>query len=352
MKPFALKLIFCYSLPVAKICRFLQRTPAAPRHAKNLFTARRSGFFFSMIKTGTGAGRFINPLTDVGFKRIFGQEDTKDLLSDFLNSLFDTKEGERITVESYIDKEQIPDDTESGRVIIFDVYCRTEDGRRFIVEMQNGRSENFRDRCLFYATRALGSKGVKGDEWNYALEPLCLIALMNFDAKFAGDRFMSCYSVRGDERGDLLSDKLRFVFLQLTKFKKRSPEECATNFERWIYLLKHMPEMKEMLWEQSNPAFGRLASVADLDKMSESERVAYDRSLKRMYDYSSVLRETERESHEEGREEGHEEGVEDGRKKERLRIARNMLAKGKSEEEIREMIGLTDEELAEARIKQ
>ncbi|MDY6323032.1 MAG: hypothetical protein SPL30_09025, partial [Succinivibrio sp.] len=117
-------------------------------------------------------------------------------------------------------------------------------------------------------------------------------------------------------------------------------------------LLKHMPEMKEMLWEQSNPAFGRLASVADLDKMSESERVAYDRSLKRMYDYSSVLRETERESHEEGREEGHEEGVEDGRKKERLRIARNMLAKGKSEEEIREMIGLTDEELAEARIKQ
>lgn len=284
--------------------------------------------------------RFINPLTDVGFKRIFGQEDTKDLLSDFLNSLFDTKEGERITVESYIDKEQIPDDTESGRVIIFDVYCRTEDGRRFIVEMQNGRSENFQDRCLFYATRALGSKGVKGNEWNYALEPLCLIALMNFDAKFAGDRFMSCYSVRGEERGDLLSDKLRFVFLQLTRFKKRSPEECATNFERWIYLLKHMPEMKEMLWEQSNPAFGRLASVADLDKMSESERVAYDRSLKRMYDYSSVMRETGRENLEKGREE------------ERLRIALKLLSKGMSEKEVCEATGLTEEELAEARIKQ
>jgi len=32
-------------------------------------------------------GKFINPFTDVGFKRIFGQEFSKPLLLDFLNNL-------------------------------------------------------------------------------------------------------------------------------------------------------------------------------------------------------------------------------------------------------------------------
>ena len=34
-------------------------------------------------------GRYINPFTDWGFKRLFGQEFSKDLLINFLNDLFD-----------------------------------------------------------------------------------------------------------------------------------------------------------------------------------------------------------------------------------------------------------------------
>ena len=33
--------------------------------------------------------RFINPFTEMGFKRIFGQEENKDLLIDFLNNLLE-----------------------------------------------------------------------------------------------------------------------------------------------------------------------------------------------------------------------------------------------------------------------
>ena len=32
-------------------------------------------------------GRYINPFTDAGFKRIFGQEANKDLLINFLNEI-------------------------------------------------------------------------------------------------------------------------------------------------------------------------------------------------------------------------------------------------------------------------
>ena len=36
--------------------------------------------------------KYINPLTDFGFKRIFGTEFNKDLLISFLNALFEGKE--------------------------------------------------------------------------------------------------------------------------------------------------------------------------------------------------------------------------------------------------------------------
>ncbi len=35
--------------------------------------------------------RFINPFTDFGFKKIFGEEANKDLLIDFLNELLATQ---------------------------------------------------------------------------------------------------------------------------------------------------------------------------------------------------------------------------------------------------------------------
>ena len=79
-------------------------------------------------------GRYINPFTDWGFKRLFGQEFSKDLLINFLNDLF---EGEfQIKDVTFKDKEQLGDSNDL-RGCIFDIYCVTDDGKHFIVEMQN-----------------------------------------------------------------------------------------------------------------------------------------------------------------------------------------------------------------------
>ncbi len=61
-------------------------------------------------------GVFINPFTDIGFKRIFGQEFSKPLLLDFLNNLL---VGERkIENITFLDKE-MPRDIEGERSIIY-----------------------------------------------------------------------------------------------------------------------------------------------------------------------------------------------------------------------------------------
>ena len=100
--------------------------------------------------------RFINPFTDVGFKRIFGQEINKDLLIDFLNGLL---EGEKHIVDiRFLDKEVLPAFAQD-RGVIYDVYCTNESGEQFIVEMQNRPQVNFRERALYYLSRAVARQG-------------------------------------------------------------------------------------------------------------------------------------------------------------------------------------------------
>ena len=104
--------------------------------------------------------RFINPFTDVGFKRIFGQEINKDLLIDFLNGLL---EGEKHIVDiRFLDKEVLPAFAQD-RGVIYDVYCTNESGEQFIVEMQNRPQVNSRKGVvLFVACRGASGRARGG----------------------------------------------------------------------------------------------------------------------------------------------------------------------------------------------
>ena len=122
--------------------------------------------------------RYISLLTDFGFKRIFGTKPNKDLLINFLNSLFD---GFHIIKDvKYLNSEHVGD-VFAERKAIFDVYCENERGEKFIVEMQNAYQKYFKDRSLFYSTFPIREQAPKGAEWNFKLEHVYTVALLNFD---------------------------------------------------------------------------------------------------------------------------------------------------------------------------
>ena len=95
-------------------------------------------------------GRYINPYTDFGFKKLFGTEMNKDLLISFLNALFNGKKQE-ITDVQYLNTEHLGDGYGDRRAV-FDVYCKASDGSRFIVEMQKAEQSYFKDRSIYYST--------------------------------------------------------------------------------------------------------------------------------------------------------------------------------------------------------
>ena len=113
-------------------------------------------------------GAFIYPFTDWSFKFIFGREENKDILIEFLNDLL---QGERVITDvRYMNNEQIPEQMEM-RKVIYDIFCETDTGEHIIVEMQNRWQEHFKDRALFYMSNRLSSRLSQAGNGTLSLMP-------------------------------------------------------------------------------------------------------------------------------------------------------------------------------------
>ncbi|MBD0402842.1 Rpn family recombination-promoting nuclease/putative transposase [Flammeovirga sp. EKP202] len=93
--------------------------------------------------------RYINPFTDFGFKKIFGEEANKDILIDFLNSVLPAED--QIYDLTYKSTEHLPKN-DTDRKAIYDLYCENEKGEKFIVELQRAEQTHFKDRTIYYSS--------------------------------------------------------------------------------------------------------------------------------------------------------------------------------------------------------
>ena len=277
--------------------------------------------------------KYINPFTDVGFKRIFGQELSKPLLLDFLNSLF---EGEkRIVNLTFLDKEQ-PALFEEDRSLIYDIYCETDEGEKIIVEMQNKSQPFFKNRSIYYVSESIARQGERGSSWNYEIDSVYLVAFLNFSPLDFKKQFRTDVVLAEKDTKEQFSDKLRMIYLQLPLFNKEA-EECENQVERWIYLLKNMETLNRLPWAAQSAVFKKLESIADVGGMTRAERLQYDEAVKKYRDTISVF---------EGvRLEGRMEGCVEGSLEEKIAIARNLKSMGMSISDVSKATGLQEEEI-------
>ena len=303
-------------------------------------------------------GAFIDPSTDWGFKKIFGD---KELLTNFLNSLL---EGERvITKLSYMNNERIPKQKDE-RKVIYDLYCETETGENIIVEMQKRRQEHFKDRALYYSACSIFEQGERG-EWDYKLTPVYGVFFLDFLLNTEdSDYYCKDVSLVEKYTGKVFSDKLRHIYIELPRFVK-SQSDCESFFECWIYNLANMKQMQEISFKDRDAIFGRLEEVASRANLSKEERAQYEYERKVYNDYFNSIDTAKKEGHEhgrieglkegraegraeglaEGRAEGRAEGLVEGEHRKNLENAARMKAKGFSLEDIVDITGLTIEEI-------
>ncbi len=274
---------------------------------------------------------YINPLTDFGFKYIFGRHADKDFILSFLNSLIG--EADPITSVEFIDKEK-KGEAKDHRALIYDLHCKLADGRKIIVEMQNRYQTHFDDRAIYYLAADLYAQGEKGDHWDYNLTPVYGVFMMNFEWRGVTEQHL-----REDVRlfnmqtKKVFSNKMSMTFLKIPMMDKDA-DECENTLEKWIFLMKNMEKMETMPTSfMKDPVFRRLGQVAKYAALNDKDKKAYKESLKSYRD-SYAIAETER-----------AEGRAEGKNEERRESIRIMLSLGIAPETIAEKYGISSKEV-------
>ena len=236
------------------------------------------------------ASKYINPLTDFGFKYIFG---AKESLIDFLNAVLDIEGG--IVNLTYENPERIPH-SEEERKAQFDLHCTTGTGERVIIEMQNHYQKFFKDRTVYYATFPIQEQAPKGQEWDYELTPVYSVNIVDFrmddeKRKRSGkpdEKYVSYVQLIDRETQKVFYEKLTFVYLELPRFDK-AESELQTGVEQWMFVLKNLPELKEIPETLHNEVFGQLFQMAEIAKLPAKLRRDYYRSLKYYRDMNNII---------------------------------------------------------------
>ena len=283
--------------------------------------------------------KYINLMVDWSFKRVFGTEVNKDILIEFLKVVFPQF---AITDITYIPTEQLGI-MEDDRKAIFDVLCKTEDDKTFLVEMQRGAQKHFFERALYYTSFPImkqGKKAIAKEEegagpWDFSLDGVFFLGILDF-AYEQDEMTEHRYQLLATKTFKQMTDKLEFVFVEVAKFNK-SEDELETDLDKWLYLLKNMSTLLERPAALRDRVFGRLFDVAEYARLDDEERKNYVEAMNTARDtYNQIAY---------AHETGHKEGREEGREEKAYEIARKMIAKGLDVDTIAELTGLTKEEI-------
>lgn len=321
--------------------------------------------------------KYVDILTNGGFKALFGDENNKEVVMDILNVLL--PENRRVVSIEYMPTEQQGPVVNKNKEFHYDFMCRDDSGAIFIVELQKYYEDNWFKRCVSYSSRAYDRQNRRGE--NYDVPPVYLIGLMGVniahkDPSLWKDRYLSEYTFREKWTNELLDETIVIIFAELARFNKKV-SECTTPQDIMMYVLKNMWSMHDQPQWLKDKMYDRLFNACEIAGFTEEKLIAYESDMndekRLMGEYSAYrrigmelgmkegLKEGREKGLKEGREEGREEGLREGReeglregREEGLKegreegvfegkaeIIRQMYYNGMKKEHIEEMTGLS-----------
>ena len=285
--------------------------------------------------------KYVDPMIDVAFKQLLGQEKNKHLTKGLLEHVFNLD----IEELSFVNVEH-PGSTLEDRNAVFDIQCSSKQIGEFIVEMQVREQRHFSKRALYYSTFPITAQAPKGD-WNYDFKPVFFLGMLNFKISETKE-CIHRYSIREEGSGLQLTDALQFVFMEVGPFDKQW-EDCKSFEEKFLYYFKNLPTFASKPDTQQDSYFEELLVAAEYSNMTKAEREAYNRRLKIRRD-NFAADEFAREKAEELARERVERERERATRESQIQIARNLLAMDLGVEQIAHGTGLTVEEVKELRL--
>ena len=272
--------------------------------------------------------KYLNPFTDFGFKKIFGEEASKPLLIDFLNALLPA--ADKIADLSFKNNEQLGQ-TDLDRKAIYDIYCENEKGEKFIVELQKAKQNYFKERTIYYSTFPIREQAERG-EWNFNLKAVYCIGILDFtfdDYETELEKSEVVHTIKlKNQHGKTFYDKLTFIYLEMPNFKF-TETELETRLDKWLYFIKYLEDFQSIPTIIADEVFSQAFEKAEIAKFGEAERMSYENSLKIYRDLKGVI----------------DTAFDEGKLEGKLETAKSLKKLGVQIDTIIEATGLTKEEI-------
>lgn len=272
--------------------------------------------------------KYINPFTDFGFKKIFGEEASKPLLLDFLNALL--PEHNKIVDLAFKNTEQLGL-TDADRKAVYDIYCENEKGEKFIVELQKAKQNYFKERTIYYSTFPIREQAEKG-EWNYNLKSVYCVGILDFtfdDYESEPERSEVVHTIKlKNQNGRTFYDKLTYIYLEMPNFSK-SEEELNSRLDKWLYFIKHLEDFQNIPTIFKDDVFTKAFEKAELAKFDQTELDRYETSLKMYRDLKGVI----------------DTAFDEGEIEAKVEVVKSAKQMGLSMADIIKLTGLSEEEI-------
>lgn len=289
-------------------------------------------------------GKYVDVMSDFGFKRTFGEPGSEPVLRAFLNALF---EGEWVVDRIVYDNTEKTESFKEQRGLRYDVYCHSvkpgdpdKAEHRFIIEMQRRHQEWFNKRAIFYLASAYTGQVKRGSTYDDdEVVPVIGIFLMDFlfDESDDRERLIQRVGLADYETHRPFSDQINAYFIKLPNLSDRI-EDYESEKELWLYYIKNLKTMSSIPHRDKFDGFSALERRVRFAALSEAEQLDYMRALKAESDYDRTIRS----GFNMGRKEGKVEGIKESAQK----IARNLKNMGMALTDIMSATGLSQSEIA------
>lgn len=269
--------------------------------------------------------RFLDVKTDFAFKKVFGSEESKEILISFLNAVIYLDSPRRIKEVTIVDPYSIPL-LKGMKDTYVDVKARLDDGTSVIIEMQVLNHPGFEKRILYNAAKNYSVQLKKGEDYTL-LNPVIALTLVDFSMFDSTEKLITRFKLIEKEAFIEYNDDIELIFVELPKFNKQE-SDLQDIRDKWIYFVKNAGTLdyvpKEM-GSELNKAF----EIINEANLSETELEAQYKRKEFIYIQKSSIQQAE------------QKGVEKGIKQ----VAKKMLQSGITMETVIQSTGLSRDEL-------
>ena len=273
--------------------------------------------------------KFVDIKNDIAFRKIFGNENRKEVLISFLNAVLLLENDKKIVSVDILTPYQLPA-LKGGKVTIVDVKAKDQSDKNYIVEMQVAEVDGFDKRVLYYASKSYSSQINRGDLYE-KLNPTFFIGILDFEVTQNKD-YISRHRIIDTDTGENFIKDIEFNFIELPKFNKKE-SELKTVIDQWVYFIKNAEDLEIIPKSVKDEGLKNAYEDADKHNWTKEELEAYDYALMREQDDRGRITFATKKALEQRD----------------INITLKLILRGDTNEEISEITGLTENQIEKIR---